>query len=63
MPSIVSRILSSCGGSKVFELSSCVFASLLVLMERSISGIASGGVTYMCGVNSMSLSSWVCGGS
>ena len=63
MSPIVFVIVNSCGGSRVFGLSSNVVASLLVLVVSSIYGIYSCGVTSMFVVTSMSLSSWVCGGS
>ena len=47
----------------MFGVSSTVVASLLGLMARSISVIASGGVTSMSGVYSISSCSWVCCGS
>ena len=63
MSPVVPVLLNSCGGSRLFGLSSSVVDSLLVLVAMSIYGIASCGVTSMCVVTSMSLSSWVCGGS
>ena len=63
MSPVVPGLPSSCGGSIVFGLSYGVGASLLALMARSIPAIDSGMVTSVCGVTSMSLSSWVCGGS
>ena len=53
MSPVEPRLLISCGGSRVFGVSSGVVASLLGLMARSISGIASGGVTSICKVTSM----------
>ena len=40
----VPKLSISCGGYRVFGVSSGVAASLLGLMVRSISGIASGGL-------------------
>ena len=60
---VVPKLLSICGGSRVFAVSSGVVDSFCVLMVRSISGIASGGITSMCGFTYISSSSWVCGGS
>ena len=44
MSPVVPGLMSSCGCSRVFVVSSGVFASLFGLMERSISGIASSAV-------------------
>ena len=54
---VITGILSSCGGSRMFGVSSGVVDFLLGLTARSISLIASDGVT------SMSLVSWFCCGS
>ena len=63
MSLVVTGLSISFGGSRVFGVSYGVVDLLLGLMARSISEIAYGGVTSMCGVTSMSSSSWVCGGS
>ena len=60
---VVPGLSISCRGYRVFVVSSGMVASFLVLIEMSISGIYSGGVTSICGVTYMSLSSWVCDGS
>ena len=57
MSPIVTRLPSSCGGSRVFVIFSGVVASFLGLMVKSISRISYGLVT------SMSFSSWVFGDS
>ena len=56
MSPVVPVLLSSFGSSRVFVVYPGVVALLLVLMERSTSGIAHGGVT------SMSLGSLSCCG-
>ena len=63
MSPVVTKLSSSCGGSRVFGVSSGVVTSFLGLMARSISVIAYDVFTSMCGVTYTSFSSWICGGS
>ena len=51
---VVLVLSGSCGGSRVFGVSSTVVSSLLGFMARSISVIASVGVTSMSLVTSIS---------
>ena len=54
MSPVVPVLLNSCGGSRLFGLSSSVVDSLLVLVAKLISGISYGGVNSRCVVTSMS---------